>query len=379
MMIEKRLKHLNVVKILLGLILIVSMMLEICSINSYAMEVNKNGTVLSYNIIYNEIKPNNMSGKWYTLKTVGYSACYNLHVKNIDTVTTQTYSLVIDVYDSDGMKVYGWSQMNCSDLDNWMKLKENSAYFVCVSCQEGYQAKYNLKLSVDADAPDSISKAKSVKFGKVMTEYARVDEDNDFYKIKTSKGAAAYNLYVKNIDIYAYFTHSLVVAIYDKDKSEIYKTELAEGAELNTWFKFKPDKTYYIKFIGASGGLHDVRQTGKYKFKISCKNETGDTKKTAKTIKANKSYKKAIDAPNDIDWFQIKPNNTKKYNLKLKNVNDSSNIVVKIYKGKTLVNTISIPKGKTGSLKCKMTKNQKYYIYICSENNDSGNYCFSVK
>ena len=360
-------------------IIITSICMLCFSTNTFAEEVNKSGPVLEFNKLYKENNITANTNKWYTVRTLENSACYNLHIKNIDSYNGVYESLRIFVYDSDGMCIREWAQNNETEEDNWVKLEKNSVYYIRILTQlwrEDGTATFSSSIDPDDDAPDTINEAGVIPYGKEIYEYIRINDDNDFYKFKTNKGAYVYNIYVKDIDVYNGVYDSLYLTLYDDDGTEVYSKNIHMGNEISEKIILKPGKTYFCKFVG---NLYHKRQTGKYKFRIDAIKETGNTKKTAETIKAKKTYKKAIDAPSDIDWFLFKPTKTKSYKIKIKNKDNAQNTVVKVYNGKKLVKSIDVSKGSSGTIKVKMKKKKKYYITISSMYDGFGKYNVSVK
>jgi uncharacterized repeat protein (TIGR02543 family) len=205
-------------------------------------------------------------------------------------------------------------QLETATLD--LKLNPESTYYFVVNGSNKELDPGTATISITAisdDGSDTVSDAKSVSIDKAITKNLECVGDTDYFKIKTLKEKAFYN-----ITTWAVTTDKLSISIVDENNKRVYSATISQGESKSEDLNLSKNTTYYVKVTG--GNIKST--TGKYKFKITSKKDAeSDTKTGAKKIKINDKATGAIQTSLDEDVFKF---STGKYTTLQVSVNNKS-------------------------------------------------------
>ena len=287
-------------------------------------------------------------------------------------------SLGVAVYDEDGKLLVDWKKENKEEGDNWIKLQNNTTYYVkiyTILWSENYTADGKITLTYEADVSDAKEEATPYTFGTKIYENVKVENDSDWYVIKTESYPAYYNIWLKNIDLYNGVYDSLTCYLYDADGAQLLKKSNASAEEMNMWIKLEPNSTYYM-LVKAS--LWSAAYKGSYCFSVTSEADIVDEMgTTAPVVTSGVENVSTFRAEKDVDYFRFK---TPKYavacDVEIKNI-DVKRMTMEIFDADGVsVHKLTATTAQNVTSKIKLKSNKIYYLKMSTSG--LGNYKFKV-
>lgn len=367
---------------ILGIIMILTILLALPQSAVTASTDFENAKIsaqeITYNTDYTGTIETGSDVNWYKLQSVSYTAFYNIQLKNIDLGGSNSDTLTLKVFDTDGAEVGGAYAARATETTNYVKLEKNQTYYIQAYSKFGYGGNYKFSVIAEEDASDTREESDSISLSTTYTHSFPQGTDNDWFKLKTGSKTDYYEFSLKNINIgKSSNSDQVYMVIYDNDGMEIDSIYAGYSSTTTKEIYLKRNKTYYILCYSNWG------KTGDYKFTLKAVDDAGGTKKQAQTVKANKTYKYKINSAGDVDWYKIKLTETGNYVFSLKDIdisgynNDDLDLYVYDSSGKKIA-TINTYKGKTSKKTIQKLKKGTYYLKVSSKYQYSGNYTFKI-
>lgn len=292
----------------------------------------------------------------YKFTTTNNDSWYDLSLTNTNTDT----SLYAVVYDQNDVEIYKINAYMNEMNHNQYKLNKNTIYYVKVYGynQERY-GKYRLKVTeIQDDVSDNKDNAISLKLGSSLTKLLNGKADQDWYKIKTTNKDSWYGFELRNVNIDSY----LYLYLYDENDVQVKQsTAYFNGKEI-VYMKLDHNKTYFIKIYG-----YNEWKLGKYQLKISENvDDAKDTFEKTTKLTLNKTYKKKINAFDDVDCFNFKTNKkSTNYEISVFNKLNDHEILVEIFDADDVrQGSMYVYAKGSRSMLLKLNRNKTYYLRI---------------
>ena len=194
-----------------------------------------------------------------------------------------------------------------------------------------------------------------------------------WYKFKTQKYDAFYNITIKNLSN----PGSIHVYLMDANKEEVAsKQYIYKNGTMAANTKLKKGRWYYINIVNNGTG------SGNVKVSVTArKDAVGDSRKYAKAITKNQNFVSSMDGSKDVDYLKIKPAKTGYYSITAKNLSSTGCIhfyFMDKYE-EELAQKKYVYKNGTLQTKLKLKKNCWYYIRIENGGSGTGNYRVTVR
>lgn len=200
----------------------------------------------------------------------------------------------------------------------------------------------------------------------------KLNEGSDWYMFQTPNEPGYTNIYFKNTGM----SDSATIYIYSfLDETLDYDKYISRNGYVNYNFKLENNQTYYIEI--SKGTLGST-----YVLDLDFRPDAiGNSKNDAASIQCNTEYNWTMDGKNDEDFAVFTANKTGKHQLNFKNTSVDSSLDVAIYDYNTderLCYNWYVYKNQTYIEVLELEKDHKYYIHIGDNDNNLGNYIFSI-
>ena len=302
-------------------------------------------------------------GTWYKFTTKKQPAWYQLWTKN---ASGSYWDYHIYLYDGKEKKydVGAWGERTESII---LKLDADTTYYLNSEKWEGDFYYFWGVNSFDDPEPEGKSKADAytLPLGKAYQTSIAVDEDVDFYKIRTGK-AGHYRIAVTN-DTGGRKSFELKDRFGERLGSQDW---IDAGSTSDICLTLQEANTDYFIWVDGRQGSYTI--LAEY-----LTDEEGDTKETAYNLAENVSYSTDLCARDDVDVYRLTPSMTSKYIISISNHSSSGYKNYKLTGDRDVeVKNGRVYSERTENVELDLTKGTVYYLSI---NNGDGKYTLSYK
>ena len=236
---------------------------------------------------------------YYRFTTENFDAYYNFVFHPL---TTLNAYISMNLYDQNGSEIFN-KRVYSDSFSQSVKLNKNAVYYLYLYCEK--PGNYDFAIDVKKDNEGNTKEeAYEVPLNFKYTTSFDGTSDTDYYRFTTENFDAYYNFVFHPLTtLNAYISMNL----YDQNGSEIFNKRVYSDS-FSQSVKLNKNAVYYLYLY--------CEKPGNYDFAIDVKKDNeGNTKEEALSIKINQVTECGFEASDDVDWFTAKVTTAGNYRL----------------------------------------------------------------